>query len=203
MDSPARRAGLGFLRGALVAVVAQVLAVPLGGLLLRLPTLAWAVRWVRAVAPVAGFALAGAVGGDTLGAGRRGVWAFAVGGGACGMALLFWSPNLAGLTGREDALVVTAYAVVTYAGAFGLLGLIAAAVLGRAVVARSVGGFAAGGALGGLFATVPFFLARVGPRSAPPEVGEFLGVASAVGAVVAPLVIGGTATAAALDPSDS
>ncbi len=199
----AHRAGLGFLRGAVVAAAAQVMAAPAAGALLAVPPLAFLVPLVRGLVSVTGFGLAGALGGETLGTSPRGPLAFAAGGLVGGTALLVTSPNLAGLTGFEDPRLVVAYSLVTSSVAFALVGLVGAGLLGRSVVVPSVEGFAVGGALGGLLGVGPFLAARFVPLNAPPPiVAQLLTAASGLGAVVVPLVLGGIWTAAALDGSD-
>jgi hypothetical protein len=205
MTSPAHCAALGFLRGALIAIVAQVLAVPLAATIGSILALAPLAPLIRVALPVAGFVLAGAMGGETLGAGRSGVVGFGAGGLATGLVLTLTSPHLAGLTGYEDGSVVAVYAAGTFAAAFGLGGCLGIVVLDRRVagrdrmgggpIVRATGAFAAAGALGGLVGVLPFFLARAGGGGTAGPVLQFLSFASAVGSLAIPLGLGGALVA--------
>jgi hypothetical protein len=204
MTSPAHRATLGFLHGALVAIVAQVLAVPLAAAVGSIASVAPLAPLVRVALPVAGFAFAGAVGGEALGAGRSGAPGFAAGGLATGLVLTLTSPHLAGLTGHEDGFVVAAYAAGTFAAAFGLGGCLGIIVVDRRSVGpgrpggggigRATAAFTASGALGGLVSVLPFFLPRVAGGAAGTAL-ELISLASAVGSVAIPLGLGGALTA--------
>jgi hypothetical protein len=194
MTSPSHRASMGFLRGAFIAVVAQVVTAPLAAGVGSL-SLSQLAPVVRALLPVAGFALAGAVGGEALGVGRQGASAFAAGGLLAGVVLTIAAPNLSGLTGHENAAIVLAYAVATFAAAFGLCGGVAGAILRGGVAGRSAAAFSAGGAIGGVACILPFFLARLGAESL---VLQFAWLASSVGSIAIPLALGGGLTARAL-----
>ncbi len=194
MSSPAHRAALGFLRGGLIAVVSLVLAPALGGLASVVPTLGWLVKAAQFLLPVAGFAGGGALGGDALGLGSRGATAFGCGGGAAGLVLLRAAPQLQGLTGFEDPLVVVPYAIATSALAFGVMGLIGSLMVRRGKVGRVAAVFAVGGALGGLLGVLPFLVQRWGgPGWA--DLWVFVTTACSIGSVVVPLMLGGSSAA--------
>jgi hypothetical protein len=193
---------MGFLQGALIAVVAQAAAQPLALAVGAVPGLGFLVPAVRVVVPLAGFAFAGAVGGEALGAGSLGAPAFAAGGLAAGVVLTFTSPNLSGLTGHENAAIVLAYAAGTSAVAFGLAGCVGGAILGQRIVAPATAGFALAGALGGVVSVVPFLGARFGAVAASPLLGQFVWLASSVGAVAVPMCVGGALVARALHGRD-
>jgi hypothetical protein len=199
MTSPAHRAAVGFFQGGLVAVVAQVVASPLAGAVAAVSAWSPLAPLVRILIPLAGLAVAGAVGGEAMERGRRGVRSFALGGLAAGVVLMTASPNLSGLTGYENPLIVLAYATTTAAAAFGILGFVGGLGLVRTARARAAVAFAIGGAAGGLLGTVPFLLARYGPAGAAGPVAQFVFLASAVGSIAVPLALGGALTARALN----
>jgi hypothetical protein len=194
MSSPAHRAALGFLRGGLIATVSLMLPPALGVLASFVPTLGWLVKAVQFLLPVAGFAAGGALGGDALSIGSRGVMAFGCGGGAAGLVLLVTAPQLQGLTGFEDPLVVVPYAIATSALAFGAMGLIGSLVVRRGQVGRVSAVFAAGGIVGGLLGVLPFLVQRWGgPVWA--DLWVFVTMACSIGSVVVPLMLGGASAA--------
>jgi hypothetical protein len=194
MISPAHRAALGFLRGSLIAMVSLVLAPVLGGLASAFPAMAWPVRALQFLVPLAGFAFGGAVGGDALGLGLRTTAAFGWGGGAAGLVLVFTASNLQRLTGFEDPRVVVSYAIASSALAFGAMGLVGSLVVGRNKVGRVVAWFAGGGAVGGLLGVVPFLVQHWGGAWWT-DLWAFLSLACSIGSIVVPFVAGG-ATAA-------
>ena len=195
MTSPAHQAATGFLRGALVAVVSQVTSAPLAAAVaMVLPALGPA---VRLIVPLAGFAAAGAVGGDALGAGPRGVRAFSVGCFVAGVVLSATSPPLSGLTGHEDPAVVIPYAAVTYGAAFGLGGCVGGALLGAGRAAPAAVAFGGAGVIGGIVSLVPYLLGRFGASGPIALAVQFLGLASSIGAVAIPLCLGGSLLARA------
>ncbi|RPJ56740.1 MAG: hypothetical protein EHM24_30140, partial [Acidobacteria bacterium] len=77
--TPAHRATIAFARGGLFAIAALLASGRVGGLARDLPSLAAALGALQLALPLAGFALAGAVGGASLGAGRRAAAGFAAG----------------------------------------------------------------------------------------------------------------------------
>jgi hypothetical protein len=198
MTSPAHRAAIGFLRGALIAVVAEALATPLAASLGSLSAMAPVSSVVRTLVPLAGFAFGGAVGGEALDAGRVGSLAFAVGGLATGVVLTFTSPHLSGLTGHEHAGVVLAYAAGTSSAAFGLGGWIGSAMLRRGVSLPATAAFAAAGALGGVVGVLPFFLTRVGGREWLGLGMQFTWLTASIASIAVPLALGGALSARAL-----
>jgi hypothetical protein len=196
VTSSAHQAATGFLRGALVAVVSQVTAAPLAAAVgMFLPALAPA---ARIFVPLAGFAAAGAVGGDALGAGPRGARAFSAGCFVAGVVLSVTSPPLSGLTGHEDPAAVIPYAALTFGAAFGLGGCVGGALLGAGRVAHASAAFGGAGALGGIASLVPYLLARFGASGPSGLAVQFLGLVSSVGAVAIPLCVGGSLVARAL-----
>jgi hypothetical protein len=195
VTSPAHRAAIGFLQGALVAVAAEVVASPLAGSLSRIPAISPLAPAIRTLVPLAGFSVAGAVGGEAIGEGRLGTAAFAAGGLGAGLVLTMTSPHLSGLTGYEDALIVLAYAACTFALAFGLCGCLAGAILRPDIVMRATAAFAFGGALGGLAGILPFLLARFGSAGPGDLLWQFVWLASSIASIATPLAVGGALTA--------
>jgi hypothetical protein len=207
VTSPAHRAATGFLRGALIALAAQVVAPAMASVCAGFPAGAAFAAAVRIVVPLAGMALAGAVGAEALVVGRRGILTFAVGGLAAGVVLLVAAPNLAGLTGHENPAVVLPYAVATSAVAFASLGTIGASGLSaedgfpcsRAECSLgSAVAFGGGGAIGGLVGVIPFLAARAGVNW-PDLASQFIWLASSIGALAVPLCLGGAALARTSD----
>ncbi len=194
MNSPAHRAALGFLRGGLIAAVSLVLAPALGAVSAAILPSGWPVGLVQFALPLAGFAFGGAVGGEALGLGSRGAAAFGCGGGAAGLVLLVTAPQLQGLTGFEDPLVVVFYAVATSALAFGLMGLVGSLVVRRDKVGRVAALFAVGGIVGGLLGVLPFLVQRWG-RPEWADLWMFVTMACSIGSIVVPLVLGGSSAA--------
>jgi hypothetical protein len=194
MNSPAHQAALGFLRGGLIAAVSLALAPALGLVLAAIFPSGWPAAFVQFILPLAGFGFGGAVGGEALGLGSRGSTGFGCGGGAAGLVLLVSAPQLRGLTGFEDPLVVVPYAVATSALAFGLMGLVGSLVVGRDKVGRVAALFAVGGIVGGLLDVLPFLVQRSGgPEWA--DLRMFVTMACSIGSVVAPLILGGISAA--------
>jgi hypothetical protein len=194
MRSRAHLAAIGFLQGGLIAVVAQVVAAPMAGAAALVPGLAPFTWLVRAFVPVAGFAAAGAVGGDALRVGSRGAMAFAEGGALTGAVLLVTSSNLSGLTGFEAPSVVFAYATVTSGAAFGIGGLAAGISMRvRHLSWRTGAFFGLGGVIGGVLAVAPFFAALTGSAA------QLLWLAASTASVLVPLGLGGALTARVLD----
>ncbi len=194
MSSPAHRAALGFLRGGLIATVSLVLTPALGALASSVPSLGWLVTAAQFLLPIAGFAAGGALGGDALSLGLRGVAAFGCGGGAAGLVLLVTAPQLQGLTGFEDPLVVVPYAIAASALAFGAMGLIGSLVVRRGKVGRITAAFAIGGIVGGLLGVLPFFVQRWGGPGWV-DLWVFVTMACSIGSIVAPLMLGGSSAA--------
>lgn len=179
--------------------MAVVLTVPVGAAALMIPWLGALVPTMRLAIPIAGFAWAGAVGGESLGCGPRGMVAFAAGGAAAGLLLVISSGNLAGLTGHENPLVVVTYGVTMSVLAFGATGLVGGLILRRGSTGVIAAGFALGGAVGGMAGVIPFLVARFGPAGLPPLVAAFVALAASLGSVLLPLMTGGVVTARTLD----
>jgi hypothetical protein len=192
--SPAHRAALGFLQGGLISVVALALPAAVGPVAAALSLPASVVALARTLVPLLGFGAGGAVGGESLGFGFRGSVAFGAGGVVAGLVLLVTAPNLRGLTGFEPPLVVAAYGVLSSVAAFGADGAIAGLLVRRGRVPWVTAGFAAAGALGGLLGVAPGLAAR-SDGGWLPELRMFFGLACTIGSIVAPLVIGGSASA--------
>ncbi len=182
----------------MIAVVAQVVATPVAAAVSAVSWLAALAPAIRAAIPLAGFALGGAVGGESLEAGRRGSAAFGCGGFAAGLVLAVTSPNLLGLTGYEGSFIVVTYAVAAFSGAFAVFGCIGAAALGRGGTVRATAAFAAAGAVGGVVDVLPFLVAHAGRPGASGPGFDLLFLASSVGAVAVPFVTGGSLTARAV-----
>ena len=194
MSSPAHRAALGFLRGGLIATVSLALAPALGAVLAAIFQSGWPIGLMQFLLPMCGFVLGGAIGGEAVGVGSRGAMAFGCGGGAAGLVLLLTAPHLQGLTGFENPRVVVPYAVATSALAFGVMGLAGSLVVRRGKVGRVAAVFAVGGALGGLLGVLPFLVQRWGgPGWA--DLWVFVPMASSIGSVVVPLMLGGSSAA--------
>jgi hypothetical protein len=196
MTSPAHKAAIAFLQGAMIAAVAQVVAAPVASALAFVPWFGAVVPGVRTAIAVGGFVLAGAVGGEAIG--RRWAGGFAVGGALGGLVLALTGSNLQGLTGYENRLVVTSYAASTTAAAYGAWGLVAGAVAARPLAIRTGAVFAAFGGLGGLVGVVPFFL-QPGGVAAEGAGLQFVWLVSAVGTIAVPLALGGASTAVAVE----
>jgi hypothetical protein len=194
MSSPAHRAALGFLRGGLIAAVSLALTPAVGAALAAVFQSGLPAGSTQFIVPLAGFVVGGAVGGGTLGLGARGSVGFGCGGGASGLLLLITAPQLQGLTGFEDPLVVVPYAVATSALAFGMMGLAGSLVVGRGKVARVAALFAVGGIAGGLLGVLPFLIQHWGGVWWA-ELWVFLTLAGATGSVAVPFVAGGAAAA--------
>jgi hypothetical protein len=197
VTSPAHRAAVGFLHGSLVIVVAQVVASPLATVLSSADALAPLVPIARALIPLVGFGLGGAIGGDALAAGTRGTFGCSVGAIAAGLVLTVTSPNLTGLTGHEPLSIVLAYALGTSSMAYALAGAVAGAILGRDLMCRFASAFAAGGVAGGFVGVLPYLLARFVALPSGGLFSQFLWLACSVGGVCLPLCVGGAAAARA------
>jgi len=197
--TPAHRATVAFARGGLFAIVALLASSRIGGLARDLPALAPVLGTLQFVLPLAGFALAGAVGGASLGAGRRAASGFAAGCFLAGAVLSIAWPHLSGLTGHEHLAAVLSFAVAAWAVAFGVAGAIGGAVLGRDRVWRIAAGFAGGGAIGAVFLVTPVLLAAAGLHAWPPTAQLAVTVTSSVAGLLAPFAIGGAAAGRAVD----
>ena len=193
------RAAVAFAQGALVAAVSQVAAHPLDVAVASLPGLGWLAPGVRVLVPVAGLALAGAMGGQAIG-GRWGT-GFAAGGGVIGLLLLPAAPQLQGLTGFEPPLIVASFASVTSAAAFGIGGVVASLVARRGLALRAGLAWALAGAVGGLLGVSPFLVGRWWPGAADGAVGQILWLACSLAALVVPLAAAGAWTARHAHPA--
>lgn len=199
MRSPAHRATVAFARGGLVAIVALLAAGRAGGFGRDVPILAPLFHVLQLALPVFGFALAGAIGGASLGAGRRATWGFAAGCFLAGMVLAAAWPQLSGLTGHESLVSVLSFAVAAWTAAFGLAGLVGGAALPGRRTRLVAGGFAAGGAAGAVLLILPVLLVPVGLRGWPPTAQLAVTVLSSVAGLLAPFAIGGAAAGRAVD----
>ena len=202
MSTPAHRATVAFVRGGLYAVVALLAAGRLGGYGRDHPSLAIVFEAAQFLLPLAGFALAGAVGGASLGAGRRATSGFAGGCVLGGTVLSLAWPQLSGLTGHESLVSVLAFALFAWAIAFGLAGAIGGAALGSRHTWRVASGFALGGIAGALLLVLPVLLAPAGLRSWPPTAQLAVNVLTSVTGLLAPFAVGGAAAGRAVDDSE-
>ena len=161
MSSPAHRAALGFFRGGLIAAVSLAIAPAVGAPWRDLQS-GMPAGFTQFILPITGFVLAAPSEGERLASERAAAWRFGCGGGAAGLVLMITAPQLQGLTGFEDPLVVVPYAVATSAPAFGSDGARwqpgRRARQGRPVAAV----FAVGGTTGGLLGVLPFLVQRWG-----------------------------------------
>jgi hypothetical protein len=196
--TPSRRAAGGFCQGAVVAAVAQLVAVPVAAGFGALPFGAVFGPVIRLSLPVAGYAFAGALGASALGLGSRASRFFALGGVAAGIVFTLTSTNLSGLTGFENPAVVVAYAAAASAGAFGAFGGVAGLGMparqsgrdaSRSPACRMAAVFGLAGVAGGVTGMAPFLLART--RVLPDELLAFAWLAASFGAVAVPLCVGG------------
>ena len=194
MNSPAHQAALGFLRGGLIATVSLALAPAVGALLAATFQSGWLGGTMQFLLPLGGFAVGGALGGDALRFEGRGAGAFGCGGAAAGLVLLLTAPQLQGLTGFEDPLMVVPYAALTSAAAFGAMGLIGGLVVRRGRVSRVAAVFASGGVVGGLLGVLPFLVQRSGGLGWA-DLWVFVTMACSIGSVVVPFMLGGAAAA--------
>ena len=194
MSSPAHRAALGFLRGGLIAGLSLAIAPALGAALANIFPSGWPAGIIQVLLPMCGFVLGGAIGGEAVGVEPRGGLAFGCGGGAAGLVLLLTAPHLRGLTGFEDPMIVVTYAVATSTLAFGVMGLVGGLVIRRGKVGRVAAIFAASGVVGGLLGVLPFLLQRWGGAGWA-DLWVFVTMASSIGSIVVPLMIGGASAA--------
>lgn len=197
--TPAHRATVAFARGGLFAIASLLLAGRIGSLARDLPSLASLFGAIQAGVPLAGFALAGAMGGSALAMGRRVTLGFAAGCFVAGVVLSAAWPHLSGLTGHEPLVSVLSFAVAAWAVAFGLAGAIGGAFLGRSQAGRVAAGFAAGAALGAIFLVMPVLLAPAGLHTWPPTAQLAVTVTSSVAGLLMPFVVGGAVAGRVVD----
>jgi hypothetical protein len=200
--SPAHRAAIAFLRGGLLAIVSLLAAPRAGGLLLR-TALPGAVADASALLlPLLGFTAAWAFGGASLGRGRQAVRGFALGGLLTGLLLSLVWPQLAGLTGREPALIVLAFAVAGWGVSFGAGGGLAGRLVHPPAALALARGFAVGGAAGASIFVVPSLASGLGYGDWPPIARLFVSTITSVAGLLAPFAIGGAAAGRLLGDSD-
>ena len=197
--TPTHRATVAFARGGLFAIVALLASSRVGGFARDVPTLAGVLGTLQFLLPLAGFAVAGAVGGASLDAGRRVASGFAAGCFLAGVVLSVAWPHLSGLTGHERLPAVLSFAVAAWAVAFGVAGAIGGAFLGRDRIWRVAAGFAGGGAVGAVLLVMPVLLASAGLRAWPSTAQLAVTVTSSVAGLLAPFAIGGAAAGRAVD----
>ncbi|RPJ72476.1 MAG: hypothetical protein EHM24_09340 [Acidobacteria bacterium] len=200
--TPAHRATIAFARGGLFAIAALLASGRIGGLARDLPSLAAAFGALQLALPLVGFALAGAVGGASLGTGRRATLGFAGGCFLAGAVLSAAWPHLSGLTGHESLAAVLSFAAAAWAGAFGIAGAIGGACLARGRTWHVGAGFAGGGAVGAVLLVMPVLLAPAGLHAWPPTVQLAVTVTSSAAGLLAPFAIGGAAAGRAVDEGD-
>lgn len=196
LSSPAHRAGVRFLRGGLVAIVALLLPSQLGGW-----SRAWPeplVAFARAAIPAVGFALAGALGAASLDRGRRGILSFGAGLLVTGFAMSFSAPLLQNLTGFESGPTVAIFAAGSTAVAFAAGGAVAALPVEPSRALILAGGFAAGGGFGGLLTVVPSLLGTA-LNAWPADAQLFVRLACSVAGLLAPFAIGGAVAGKVLE----
>jgi hypothetical protein len=198
LSSPAHRAGLRFLRGGLIAIVALLVPSQLGGWAREWPAIAPLIAASRLAIPALGFAAGGVVGASALGRGGRGAAAFGAGFGLTGLLLSFTAPLLRNLSGFENSWIVVPYAAASTAAAFGLGGVIGALALEPRQVVMMGTGFAAGGALGGLVSVLPS-LSSASMAGWPSDAQLFVRLLCSLTGLLAPFAIGGAVAGKALE----
>ncbi|HSJ97103.1 MAG TPA: hypothetical protein VLC53_08520, partial [Myxococcota bacterium] len=190
LASPAHRAAIAFLRGGLLAIVGLLAPPRVAAMLAGAGAGERAATVVALLLPVLGFALAGAFGGAALGLGRRGAAAFAAGGAVTGLGISIAWPQFAGLTGHEPILVLTLFALGTWAAAFGAGGGVAAWAVDRRAIRELSRWFAIGGALGAILFVAPSLLVPLGFREWPPMIRVLISTLTSVTGLLAPFGIG-------------
>lgn len=184
------RSALWFLRGGLVAVVALLVPSQVGVVSRDVPALQPLVSFLRIAVPALGFAAGGAIGGSSLGVGRRGMFASGAAFLVTGVGLTLLAPSLTGLTGFEDPLTVLAFAGAGTAAAFASGGAVLALLLARRQVVPLSAGFLAGGAVGGVISVLPAVLAAA-LGAWPADLQLFMRLACSLVGLLGPFAVAG------------